>query len=112
MLLLTIFKDFTVRLDFFCLNTKDTHQILLVRNFYVRKVTNHFDCASSFRTSFTFGLYLVIFLFQIDRLMELYFKYQRRVQDADVKIERELEVSFTVCLYVQTSPKEKLIHFL
>ena len=54
----------------------------------------------------------MIFLFQIDRLMELYFKYQRRVQDADVKIERELEVSFTVCLYVQTSPKEKLIHFL
>ena len=43
--------------------------------------------------------------------MELYFKYQRRVQDADVKIERELEVSFTVFLYVQTSPKEKLIHF-
>lgn len=42
--------------------------------------------------------------------MELYFKYQRRVQDADVKIERELEVSFTVFLYVQTSPKEKLIH--
>ena len=42
--------------------------------------------------------------------MELYFKYQRRVQDADVKIERELEVSFTLCLYMQTFPKEKLIH--
>ena len=52
----------------------------------------------------------MIFLFQIDRLMELYFKYQRRVQDADVKIERELEVSFTLCLYMQTFPKENLIH--
>jgi len=29
---------------------------------------------------------------KIDRLMELYFKYQRRVQDADVRIERERDI--------------------
>ena len=32
------------------------------------------------------------FFFKIDRLMEMYFKYQRRVQDADAKIEQEREV--------------------
>ncbi len=32
--------------------------------------------------------------FQVDRLMELYFKYQVRVQDADFKIEKEKDVKF------------------
>lgn len=48
--------------------------------------------------SFSFSLMSEISLFQVDRLMELHFKYLDAMQVADKKIEGEKHVRIPACL--------------